>query len=349
MVVIICVMNSFLFGQGGKSSAGENKSQQPSIAYYAYNSIPILDWDPAVMFSNGIIVLSNTYETLLRYDPLNDKIIPVLAESYSKSDNGLIWTFKIRKGVKFHDGTYLNAEAVKYSIDRTMRINGGAAYIWSPVKEINVVVDYTVEFVLKHPAPLDLIASSGYAAYIYSPASVTSDDSEWFRPGRECGTGPYMLQSQTRGDQVILTKFDDYWKGWDGQHFDKVVIKKVSETSSRRQMIVKGTADVTFNLPYEDVEAIKDNPNIAIVLENSFVDAAIHLNTQKAPLDNKLVRQALSYAFPYDDAIEYVLGGYGIQSRGPVPVGMWGHGDNLPQYTHHSWPTAHLVLIQAQN
>lgn len=335
LLVVSLVLSLALSGCGGNGNEDNGEEPaKPTIAYYATNSEPILDWDPAVMFSNGIIVLNNIYETLLRYDAVNDEIIPVLAESYSKSDDSLVWTFKIREGIKFHDGTDLNAEAVKYSIDRTMRINKGASYIWMAVKEINAKDDYTVEFVLNYPAPMDLIASTGYAAFIYSPTSVTSDDSDWFSDGKECGTGPYMLQSQVPGDEVILTKYEEYWNGWEGNHFDKVVIKKVTETSSRRQMIEKGEADVTINLPYEDVEAIKDNENVMIDLENSFINVASYFNTQKAPLDNKTVRQALSYAFPYDDVVEFVLGGYATQGRGPIPEGLWGHGADLKQYTH---------------
>ncbi len=335
LLVMILLVSLAFSGCGGGTGNGDEEQQQPvSIAYYATNSEPILDWDPSVMFSNGIIVLNNIYETLLRYDAVNNEIIPVLAESYGKSDDSLVWTFNIRQGVKFHDGTDLNAEAVKYSIDRTMRINKGASYIWAAVKEINVVDEYTVEFVLNYPAPMDLIASTGYAAFIYSPASVTSDDSEWFSSGQECGTGPYMLQSQVPGDEVVLTKYEEYWSGWEGEHFDKVVIKKVTETSSRRQMIEKGEADVTINLPYEDVEAMKDNEDVTIELENSYINVASYFNTQKAPLDDKLVRQALSYAFPYDDVVEFVLGGYGTQGRGPVPKGLWGHGKTLKQYTY---------------
>ena len=258
----------------------------------------------------------------------------MLAESYEKSDDGLTWTFKIRQGVKFHDGADLNAEAVKYSIDRTMRMQQGASYIWMAVSSIDVVDEYTVQFNLEWPSPMDLVVSTGYAAYILSPQSVTSDDSEWFSSGKECGTGPYMLQSQVPGDEVVLTRNEEYWNGWEGEHFDKVVIKKVTETSSRRQMIEKGEADVTLYLPYEDIEALREKEGVALYEEISYMNVASYFNTKKAPLDNKKVRQALSYAFPYGDVIKYVLGGFGSQGRGPVPAGLWGHGAELFQYSH---------------
>jgi len=149
-------------------------SQTDEFAFYAYNSSPVTDWDPSVEFSNGIVSLNNVYETLLRYDPLEDKFVKLLATDYTTSSDGLTWTFTLRKGVKFHDGTNFNADAVKFSVERTINMNKGASFIWAPVDKVNVIDDYTAEFKLKYPAPLDLICSSGYAAFIMSPTAVKS-------------------------------------------------------------------------------------------------------------------------------------------------------------------------------
>jgi len=101
-----------------------------NIAMYVQETEPTLDWDPAVESSIGQVVMNNVYETLLRYDFHEKKIIPVLATEYSKSADGMSWTFHIRKGVLFHDGSELGAEAVKFSIERTMRIGKGVSFIW---------------------------------------------------------------------------------------------------------------------------------------------------------------------------------------------------------------------------
>ncbi|MDD2573701.1 MAG: ABC transporter substrate-binding protein [Firmicutes bacterium] len=332
LIVLVAVIAS---GCGG-SSTGQNDTgeEQPKIAFYAFNSEPILDWDPSVEYSNGIVVLNNVYETLLRYNPISNEVIPLLAAEYSKSDDGLTWTFKLRQGVKFHDGTDLKAEDVKASIDRTIALGQGAAFIWDAVEEIVVKDDYTIDFELNYPAPLDLIASSGYAAFIMSAEAIESNPDDWFSQGNEAGTGPYMLQSFKMGDEVVMTKFDDYWKGWDGEHFDKVVIKKIPETASRRQLVEKGEADVTMELPYEDIEALKGNSAVNIIDEPSFQNLLVFFNTEKAPLDNKLVRQVLCYAFPYGDVVKYAMGGYATQGRGPIPAGHWGHGKDLFQHEY---------------
>lgn len=319
----------------GCGNGGENAPSEPmemDIAYYAYNSEPILNWDPSVMFSNGIIVLNNIYETLLRFDPDTKEFEYVLAEDYNTSEDGLTWTFKLREGVLFHDGTEMTAEDVKFSIERTKELDKGAAYIWYAVEEINVVDTYTVEFKLMYPTTLDLVAASPYAAFIMSKDSIENADESWFNDGNEAGTGPYMLESTAMGDEVIMAAFDGYWKGWEGEHFEKVIIKKTPETSSRRQMIEKGDADITMNLPAEDVEALIESGTVEVMVEPSFTNLIGFFNTEKAPLDNPLVRQALSYAFPYQDVVDYAVGGYAKQSVGPIPYGHWGHSEELMQY-----------------
>lgn len=331
LFLVLMLVVGLLAGCGGNNNiGGEN---QMDIIYYAYNAEPILNWDPSVMFSNGVIILNNVYETLLRFDPDTKEFEGILATDYSQSEDGLTWTFNLREGVKFHDGTDFNAEAVKFSIDRTIEMEKGASYIWSAVEKINVVNDYTVEFKLSYPAPLSLITSSPYAAFIMSPSAVQNNGDDWFEQANEAGTGPYKLESSSMGDEVILAKYDDYWNGWEGEHFDKAIVKKVSETSSRRQLIEKGEADITHNLPAEDVEALRNVQNVEVLSLPSFTNLFGFFNTQKAPLDNVKVRKALAYAFPYDDVVNYAAGGYAEQSRGAIPKGHWGRGDELFQYS----------------
>ncbi len=307
---------------------------EPTVAVYASANQPVVFWDPSDSYSNEIIVMNNIYETLLRYDPSSDKIIPVLATGYQVSPDGLTWTFDLRKGVKFHTGNEMTADAVKTSIERTIQRGMGAAFIWSPVKEIKVLDPYKIEFDLNYPAPLDMIASSGYGAHIFDPAPVKQYGEDWFSQGHEAGTGPYMLESFSGKEEVVLQKFPDYWRGWKGQHFDKVVFQEVSEASTRAQMVQAGQADFVDNLPIEQLERLRSDPNVAITTTPSFQNLLGFFNTAKPPLDNKLVRQAISYAVPYDQIINEVMKGTAVQGQGPVPKGMWGHNDQLFQYTY---------------
>ncbi|HJW76924.1 MAG TPA: ABC transporter substrate-binding protein [Thermoleophilia bacterium] len=318
---------------GGGDSGTTSGDGDADVATFAYTRTPVTNWDPAVEFAEGVITLHNVYETLLRYDPAADSFTPVLAESYTKTEDGKTWTFKIRQGVKFHDGTDLDAEAVKFSIERTIELGQGAAFIWGPVKSIDVLDPYTVQFTLTYAAPIDLISASAYGAFIVSPTAVNGHPDDWLTQGNEAGTGPYMLQTYQPGQQVVLTKFPEYWGGWDGKHYEKAVIQVVSEAATKRQLVTKGDVDITMELPAEDIEALKSDPNVDVVIDPSFQNLFLMMNTQVKPMDNVLVRQAMSYAFPYEDIIKYAMGGLATQGKGPVPYGMWGHGEELFQYT----------------
>lgn len=340
--LLLLTMILSLVGCGGQSDDQGSSPSTMNVATYLYKSEPLLDWDPAVEFSNGIVTFSNVYETLLYYNSNTDEIEMRLATDYSHNEDGTVWTFKIREGVKFHDGTDLNAEAVKFSIDRTMAKGMGASFIWDPVAEINVIDEYTVEFVLKYAAALDLIAATGYAAYIYSPTAVEGYGDTW-PEGAECGTGPYTIQDFTPSEEIILSKYEDYWRGWEDGQFDKAVIKKVAETASRRQIMEKGDGDITYNLPAQDVEAMKSNSLLNITAESTMQNVIYFLNTEQAPLDNVKVRQALAYAFPYDDVVNYAAGGYARQSYGAIPSTLWGHSEDLFQYSYDLDKAAELL------
>ena len=182
-----------------------------------YNSYP--EMDPSVGITTEVYVFSNVYETLIRFNPPGSKeqLSPVLATKWESSNGGKTWTFHLRQGVKFHDGTHFNAQAVKFSIERTKAKLGPVAFIWDSVKEIKIVDDYTIIFELSTPAPLDLICTSGYYAWMMSP-SIAGKDSAWFNAGHDAGTGPYTIQSYTRSGPIILSRYDNYWGGWKEGH-----------------------------------------------------------------------------------------------------------------------------------
>jgi len=327
---------------------GQNRGSEDAqkIVYFATNSEPILDWDPSVEFSNGIIVMHNIYETLLRYLPEEDDFEYVLATGFEQSANGLEWTFDIRQGVKFHDGTDLNAEAVKFSFDRTIEMDEGAAFIWDAVDYIEVVDEYKIRIVLEYEAPMNLVVASGYAAFVMSPNAVINNDYDWLSSGNVAGTGPYIIRSSIHGEEVVFEAFEDYWRGWDGNHTRLAIIRKVPETASRRQLIESGEATFIHQVTPEDHAALRNAPGVVVKETTSYQNLFLFFNNQKAPLDNELVRQALSFAFPYSDVIDHVMAGEATQSRGIIPHGLWGHGNNILQYQYDP-DKARQLLAQA--
>jgi len=305
-------------------------AENPStVTYAAYGDIK--DWDPAVAFSMEVVMLVNVYEPLVYYNPPGsaEQLRPGLATSWEKSADGLTWTFHLRKGVVFHDGEPFNAQAVKASIDRTRELKKGAYYIWSAVKELKVVDDDTIQFLLSEPAPIDLIASSQYGAYIYSPKAAAKG-SDWFMEGHGAGTGPYMVEKWEKNQQVVLKKFDKYWGGWEGKHFDTAIIKIVLEASTQVQMLKSGEADFSSLAPVDSLDGLKSSPGVEVITPTSWKNSMFLINTKKAPTDNLKVRQALQYAWDYSSVVDSIYNGLATVALGPVPASMWGHNDALP-------------------
>ncbi len=338
-LAILLVFAVALCGCMGVKEKPAEKSKEESmknVVIYGYLS-EMTTLDPSTEFSNSIVILPNVYECLVKYTP--EGLKPWLATSWESYDNGTVWVFHLRKGVKFHTGNELTAEDVKWSIERTIRMGKGAAFIWDPVESIEVVDKYTVKFKLKYPANLPLIASSCYGAYIMDSKflSKIGDDqaiANYLNSGHDAGSGPYMIVKYDPKSEVVLKKFDDYWGGWSKDQFDVAIIKIVPDASLREQMVVSGEIQITRDLPLDDIPKLQQNPNVVVYRSPSYQELYAMLNTKKPPLNNKLVRQALCYAVPYEDIVKYVLHGYGSKAKGPIPKGMLGYFEDLKTYEY---------------
>jgi peptide/nickel transport system substrate-binding protein len=328
------------------SAPAPTTAKTPNVMNLAYTTT-FPDIDPSTSFSNDSAVTSNVYEPLVWYNPPGSPTVlsPALATSWESSADSQTWTFHLRQGVKFHDGTPFNADAVKFSVERTKKLAQGAAFIWDAVDTVEVKDPNTAVFHLKYAAALDLIASSGYAAWMISP-SVGDKDNQWFNVGHDAGSGPYMIESYEPGQRIILTRFNDYWGGWKNGQFDKAVLDVVEDPTVRQQKIDAGEADWTYQIPTENLASLGKNPDVQVVVNPAFQNLVGLFNNKKPPLDNPKVRQALSYSFPYDTFLKTAMAGYATQARGVVPVGMFGHDDKLFQYAY-DLDKAKTLLAQA--
>jgi peptide/nickel transport system substrate-binding protein len=309
----------------------------PPLVLKVAATAAITTWDPIKSFSTEAFYMANLYEPLLRINPPGsaDKFTGVLATSWDVSADGLTWTFHLRPNVTFHDGTPMNADAVIQSLQAAAD-HGGASFIWAPLKSIDPVDPMTVKITLKYAAAVDLIASSLYGAWIVSPkalAAVKADD-KYFESGVDGGTGPYTIESYTADKEVLMKAYTGYWGGWsDVKHYDKVLVSITPEAVTQQQMLDGGQVDIAFNVPLQNVASYKTNPAFDVVQQPSFFNYVGLFNTEKAPFNNATVRQALSYAIPYADIITVGTSGYGTQSRGPVPAGVFPYSADVPQYS----------------
>lgn len=307
-------------------------SEEENILIYA-DPATWKDIDPRSAYSDEPHILASVYEPLVWYNPPGsaEMLSPGLATSWESNEEGTEWTFYLRQGVVFHDGTPFTAEAVKASVEATKELGLGAAWIWGPVEKIEIIDDYTVKFHLNYSTPLDLIASSNYAAWIMSP-SAAKQPNEWFNEGHEAGTGPYVLESYAPGERAVLARFEDYWGGWREGQFDRIILQVVADAATRTQMIQSGEADVTNTLPKEVLPALQADPNLIVDNVNAFENWHWTLNTKRPPLNDVRVRQALAYSFPYQSCVEDVGGGYMERNNQAIPNGMLGHDDALKGY-----------------
>jgi len=333
LLLIIVSFVLAIFGSG--YAAGE---EQPLVLTYVLSTEPDT-LDPAIWFTTSPVNL-NLYQNLLEVNPegSEETFSPMLAESYSVSEDGLTWSFEIRKGVKFHDGTNLNAQAVKFSIDRIREIGDSPSGIWKGVEEMKVLSDYEIEFKLSAPIPFDYMVAGGYGTFMVSPNTVKKQEKEgdlaqgWMAD-HAIGTGPYKLREWVRGQHMIFEKFDEYWGGWQEGYPDIVVVKFVTEYSTTRMMLEKGEADMVDFVPADQVEDLRKNEGITVKSYPSYETLYFHFNNQKEPTDNRLVRKALSYAFNYD-SVSIISKGNAKPARGILPSAMWGFKKDLFQYSY---------------
>ena len=326
------------------SAADEEPAEETPQVLKVATTANITTWDPVASFSTEAFYMAQIYEQLLRVNPpdADERFTPLLAESWEPNEDGTVWTFNLREGVTFHDGEPLTAEAVKMSLDAAAE-RGGASFIWLPLDSIEVVDELTVQINLSYAAPVDLIASSLYGAWIVSPKALeaAAEDETYFQSGVAAGTGPYTLASYTPDSEIVLEAYDNYWG--EQPYFDTVLNLIVPEDVQQQQMLEGGEVDLATRLPVDNIENFRDREGYEVIIEPSFFNYVGFFNTLRPPLDDPTVRQALSYAIPYEDIIQVGAQGLGTQSYGPVPAGVWPWSDDVDQYTYDLERAAELL------
>ena len=316
-------------GEPAAVAADENRLVSTYIMWQGF-----FDLDPAYAFASESVVLDLCYENLVYYNPPGSQaeFSPGLATAWQANDDGTEWTFTLREGVTFQDGTPFDAEAVQFSIERYLAQKGqGCTFIWEAVERVEVVDEYTVRVYLSHPAALDLVATSAYCGGMISPG-VADQTREWFDAGHCVGTGPYTIASHEPGQRLVIDRFDGYWQGWQENQFETIVFQIVTDAVVASQLMESGEADFWRDPQPDRTESLAAMEGLEVHIQPAFQNVMFMLNTRKPPLDDPKVRQALAYSYPYEDYIQRT-GGIHQQARGAIPSGVWGHGPGLDQYT----------------
>src|SRR5512138_2560825 len=262
------------------------------------------------------------YEGLFGFDK-DMKLIPVLAEGYEVSKDGLVYTIKLKKGIKFHDGTDFKADAVKVCLDRVTnpenKLKRYGLYN-NNIAKTEAVDDYTVRFTLKTPFSPFINLLAHPSTVMISPAALKQYGNKdiAFHP---VGTGPFKFVEWKQTDYLKVAKFDGYWrKGY--PKVDTITWKPVVDNNSRAALMQTGEAQFTFPVPYELAEVLKTKPDIELVAAPSIVLRYLSMNTQQKPFDNPKVRQAIAYAINKDALAKVAFAGYATAAEGVAPQGV---------------------------
>lgn len=285
----------------------------------------VMSMDPQnISDTNAISATRGIYEELIHFDE-NQELEGVLAESWEVSEDSLTYTFHLRQGVKFHDGTDFNAAAVVANYDRVFNADNALksrrTYFKTDaegnetprIASIETPDDYTVVFTLSEPYGV-FINKLTQMCFI-SPAAIEEYGNDvMYHP---CGTGPYVYGEWVEGDHVTMTRNDEYWGEKPG--VDSVTIKEVPEAGTRTAMFQTGESDLVYPLAADQRPVIEGTEGAEILTSVSNIMRYVTLNTNVEALSDVRVRQAMNYAIDKDAYVALMYGGYGEAATSTVP------------------------------
>lgn len=316
---MILFATSCTTGSGGLSEGGKDKTFDIAIG------IDLDTTDPAQMTTTTVAnVVDHAVETLTEIDK-QGQIQPGLAKSWDTTNGGRTVTLQLRSGVTFHDGSKLDAQAVKYNLDRLLdpKVLVPLRADYTSIDKVTAVDSSTVRLDLKHPAPTLVSALSFTTAGIISPESVNKHGNSYQNIVHPVGTGPYTFESYQKGEKVILKKYDDYWDR--KPFYSSVAVHIVPEAAARESMLQAGQADMIVLPPVADLKALQQDPSTNVLLAPSDRSIFAAMNTTSPPLDDPKVRQALNYAVNKKAIIENVLFGAGEVMDAPMASMLQGY------------------------
>lgn len=262
------------------------------------------------------------YQGLFGFDK-DMKSVPLLAESYEANDDATEFTIKLREGIKFHDGTDFNAEAVKVNIERLANPDNKLSRrsLVSMVDTVEVIDNNTVKLKLSEPFGAMIASLAHPGAMMISPAALEKYGKDIDR--NPVGTGPFKFKHWA-ADTLEVTKNDDYWK--EGlPKVDGVTIRSVPESGARFAMLQTGEAQFVPSFPPELIQVAEKNPNVIVDPTPSIVEFYVSMNNLKKPFDDVRVRQALNYAVDKDAYCKIVYNGYCEKADSIIPENLAFH------------------------
>ncbi|MAM61587.1 ABC transporter substrate-binding protein [Maritimibacter sp. UBA3975] len=295
--------------------------------------------DPAaVTAQNDFRIVVNLYEGLVQYASGTLEVEPSLAESWEVSDDGTEYTFMLREGVMFHDGTPFNAEAVKFNFDRMLDEEHPyhdtgpfpLAFFFSAVENVEVVDDLTVKFTLNEPYAPFLSNLAYPTGLLVSPAAVEANGADYGR--NPVGTGPFQFVEWRSNERVVVERYADYWG--EPAASEAVVFRPITDANTRVAEMLSGGIDVMVEVPPTALSEFQGDDYKILEQAGPHVWFLI-LNAKEGPFADKLVRQAANYAINKEALVNDVLEGTADVAAGPIPPAFaWAYNEELDPYPY---------------
>lgn len=285
----------------------------------------------------------NVYDELYRYQGNPPELVPWLASGHTVSADGLTWTFTLRPGITFHDGSDLTAEDVVYSFQRVLALRRGPAAAFLPILDpagVTAPDKLTVQFRLKSPYAPFLAAIPLVAIVNAKLVKANEKNGDWgtaWLSSNEAGSGAYRLDPATYRPQELadLTRHREHFMGWSHNEkpIDVVRSRPILETTTRVNALLRGDIDATDSyLPTDMVERVSRARGVRVARDESMRVMVIRMNNRRPPFDNVHFRRCLSHAFNYPGFITGILRDYAVRNSGPIPKNLWGAPADLAGY-----------------
>jgi len=318
------------------------------LVWARYGDIDSLDPHRATS-TLSMQVWDQVYDTLLAFDE-NGNPRPNLAKSWTVSDDGLVYTFKLHDGIKCHDGTPFDANDVKFTVDRAFGDNPSLTKTsWGPITKAQVVDPLTVRITM----------SSRFGAFLpflgdsFSSMVCDSNTADTFGSSTAIGTGPFKLVNWTKGDEVVLAKNPDYHnygkpvENSGPPHIDRLIVRTVPEPQTRLAALRTGEVQVA-EPPFDDIPAIKKEGKLKIVVaKNTGQNVFWEFTISRPPFNDIRARKAVAYATDPQMAIDIIYGGLNQREWCPIARGVFGNDqDFCKQYGYTYNPDKAKALLK---
>ncbi|MGV3524255.1 MAG: ABC transporter substrate-binding protein [Candidatus Sericytochromatia bacterium] len=281
-------------------------------------------------------VLVNIFEPLVRFKREKTLVEPALAESWTVSPDKLTWTFKLRPGVTFHDGTPLDAAAVKFNYDRQMddknpwRFKGKFEYwhlFFGSIASIETPTADTIEFKLKRADATFLTNLAMFSMGISSPTAIKKYGEDYFK--HPVGTGPYALKTWIRNEKILLRRFAQYWGS--APKIEMLIFKPVPDNAVRLLELENGSVNVIDGINPDDVPRIRKSDEMQLLTQPGLNVGYLAMNNLKPPLDKRNVRLAINHAINKAALVKAFFGDgtLGMAAKNPMPPTVLGYNDAI--------------------